>query len=68
MVRIVVGSPEQSHPRRHFDDAVQAEADQGYGPGDQSGDDGNQTFGAVVGDVEVFLTLALADAKSCGGW
>ena len=50
MVQIVVKPPEQRRPGRHFDQAVQAEADQRDGPGDQSGDDGNQTFGAVVGD------------------
>ena len=46
--------PEQCRPGRDFDQAVQAEADQGDGPGDQPGDDGDQTFGAVVGDGEVF--------------
>jgi hypothetical protein len=56
-----VKPPEQSSTGRHFDTAVQAEADQGYGPGDQPGDDGNKTFGAVVSDGEVFDPLALAN-------
>ncbi len=43
-VQVVMEPPEQRRTGRHFDDAVQAEADQGYGTGDQPGDDGNQTF------------------------
>jgi len=44
---------------------LQAEADQRNGTGDQTGDDGNETFGAVV-----FEALALANerlADRCGG-
>jgi hypothetical protein len=37
---------------------VQAETDQRDGPGDQPGDDGHQSFGAVVSDGEVFEPLA----------
>ena len=33
-------------------------ADQRHGTGDQTGDDRNQPFGAVVGDGEVFQALA----------
>ena len=43
MVEIVVEPPQQRCPGRDFDQAVQAEANQGDGPGDDSGDDGNQT-------------------------
>jgi hypothetical protein len=43
MVEIVVEPPQQRRPGRDFDQAVQAEANQGDGPGDDSGDDGNQT-------------------------
>jgi len=45
---------------------TQPEADQGDGPGNQSGDDGNQTFGAVVNDGEVLLALAPANAVQPG--
>ena len=61
MVEIVVEPPQQRRPGGHFDQAVQAEADQRNGPGDQPGDDGDQTFGAVVGDGEVFEPLAPAN-------
>jgi hypothetical protein len=60
MVKIVVEPPQQSRPGGHFNHAVQAETDERDGPGDQSGDDGNQTFGAVVDDGEVFEPLAPA--------
>jgi hypothetical protein len=61
VVQIVLEWPEQRRPGRDFDQAVQAEADQGNGPGDQPGDDGDQTFGAVVGDGEVFELTAPAN-------
>ena len=61
VVKIVVQPPKQRRPGSHFDQAVQAEADQGDRPGDNSGDDGDQTFGAVVGDGEVFEPLAPAN-------
>src|ERR1039458_10205150 len=64
MVEIVTEPPEQRRPRRDFDQAVQSEADQGDGPGDDSGDDGNQTFGAVVDDGEVFELSAPANQLS----
>src|ERR1017187_10969756 len=69
MVKIMVEPPQQRRPGRDFDQAVQAEADQGDGPGDDSGDDGNQTFGAVVGDGEIFELLAPAnkDVPGCAG-
>ena len=58
---IVVEPPEQCRPGGHFDDAVQSEADQRNGPGDCPGDDGDQTFEAVVCNREVFEPLAPAN-------
>ena len=55
---------EQRRPGPDFDQAVQAEADQGDGPDDQSGDDGNQAFGAVVDVGEVFEPLAPANQRT----
>ena len=60
-VEIVMESPEHRRPGRYFDQAVQAEADQRNGTGDQSGDDGDERFEAVPGDGEVFEALALAN-------
>jgi hypothetical protein len=67
MVKIVVEPPQQSRPGGHFNHAVQAETDERDGPGDQSGDDGNQTFGAVVDDGEVFELTAPANKVVTGG-
>ena len=60
-VQIVMEPPEQCRPGGHFDDAVQSEANQGDGPGDCPGDDGNQPFKAVVANGEVFEPLAPAN-------
>jgi hypothetical protein len=67
MVKILVEPPQQRRPGRDFDQAVESEADQGYGPSDDSGDDGNQTLGAVVGDGEVFEASAPTN-KIVPGW
>jgi hypothetical protein len=56
--------PKQRRPRSHFNQAVQAEPDERDGSGDDSSDDGNQTFGAVVGDGEIFELLAPANKVS----
>ena len=50
--------PEHSRPGCHFNHAVQAKTDERDGPLDQFGDDGDETFDAVVGDGEVFEPLA----------
>ena len=48
-------------PDAYFDYAVQTKPDRKNGPGDYSGDNGNQAFKTVVGDGEVFKPLALAN-------
>ncbi len=61
VVKIVVEPPKQRRTGCHFDDAVQAKANERDRTSDQPGDDGDQTFGAVVGDGEVFEALAPAN-------
>ena len=60
-IQVMMEAPEQSCPGRDFDQAVQTKANQRDGPGDDSSYDGNQTFGAVVGDGEVLKPLAPAN-------
>ena len=60
-IQIMVQPPEQSQARCDFNDAVQAEADERHGPGNQSGDEGNETFGAVVGDGKVLQIASTLD-------
>jgi hypothetical protein len=51
----------QCSPGGDFDQAVQSKTDQGHGPGDESSDDGDETFSTVVGDCDEFELLASAD-------
>ena len=68
VVKIVVEPPKQSRTGCHFDDAVQAKANERDRTSDQPGDDGDQTFGAVVKDREVLKIPATAyDVLACGG-
>jgi hypothetical protein len=53
--------PEQCRPRCDLDNAIEAEPDQGYAPGNETGDDGDQPFEAVVGDGEIFKPAATPD-------
>jgi hypothetical protein len=57
-VQIVVEPPQQRSPGRDFDEAVEAEADQGNGTGDDSGENRDQPFETVVAGGEVFEFLA----------
>src|SRR5438128_1703407 len=66
---IMMKPPEQRRPGGDFDDAVETEANERYGPGDQSGDDGDQAFETVVGNGEIFQSAPALDklAAMCGG-
>jgi hypothetical protein len=58
--------PQRAAPGRYFDAAVQSESDERDRSGDQSGDDGHETFEAVVGNGEVFDALAPANEIGSG--
>jgi hypothetical protein len=66
VVKIVVKPPEQCRTGCHFNQAVQPEADQRDGPGDDSGDNRHQPFETVVADGEVFEPLAPANQFTSG--
>ena len=64
LIQIMVESPQQCCPGPYLDGAVKSEAHQRNRPGDQSGDDGDETFEAVVADCEVFESLSPANEVS----
>ena len=65
-ILIVMKPPEQRHPGRNFNYAVEAEAHERNRTGDETGDDGDERFEAVPYHGEIFEPLAPANEIRAG--
>jgi len=61
LIEINLQPPEQCRPRCDLDRAIEAESDESYASGDETNDDRDQPFEAVIGDSEVFKPAAMPD-------